>query len=911
MQTSFTEQTVLPIFVGMCVAAFGMQFWWLRKVKFARSPWPIWILAVLLLGLGWRMSEQAGRRERNHVQSLTEAFAQLYGDEMEKRGHWRLSNDVAGNDSLYLNLIETEKTWEKLNPGLSDIYTLRKLPNGENVFMVDSETDYNRNGKYDTEREQRTPIGEVYGNVDQGLESAFRGQANVDFTPITDRWGTWVSAYVPLHDPSGRVEGALGVDFDARDFAASILDAKLRVISLVGLLLLALLGASTLISVLRAQIAERKRIEEQLRVQVTALDSAANAIVITDHNGTIQSVNTAFTTLTGYTAREAIGKNPRILKGGKHDGAFYQIFWQTISSGRVWTGELTNRRKDGSLFVEEMTVTPVRNADGVIARYIAIKQDVTGRKQTEEALKERVRMAALEAEVGTALTRSGTLAEMLRLCCEAIVTHLGAAFARIWALNEREKMLELRASAGMYTHLDGPHGRVPVGKFKIGLIAEERKPHLTNQVVGDARVSDQEWAKREGMMAFAGYPMLIEDHLVGVVAMFARHPLTEATLTALASIANNIALGIERKRVEEAVRESEDKFRQLAANVTDVFYMTSPDMQQVHYASPAYEQIWGRTTESVYANPHQWAEAILPEDRERVWATFGRLVADERSASAEFRITRPDGTVRWIFSRGFQVRDSEGKVIRITGIASDITVRKNAEDDLRERVKLQDQIVQTAASVPGMIFTFQLRPDGSTCMPYASGALWDIFELHPRDVAENATPLFSLIHPDDIKHVQATIAESARTLNPWWCDFRVRQNRLEEIWAEGRSVSKREPDGSILWHGFIQDITERKRLEDQVIQSQKMETVGKLAGGIAHEFNSILTAIIGQSELLLGDLPSGNPLTKNANEISKAADRAATLTRQLLAYGRKQILRPETLDLNTVLAGMDGHVAAI
>jgi nitrogen-specific signal transduction histidine kinase/CheY-like chemotaxis protein len=111
--------------------------------------------------------------------------------------------------------------------------------------------------------------------------------------------------------------------------------------------------------------------------------------------------------------------------------------------------------------------------------------------------------------------------------------------------------------------------------------------------------------------------------------------------------------------------------------------------------------------------------------------------------------------------------------------------------------------------------------------------------------------------------------------------------------------------------GTYMDITQRKHLEAQLIQSQKLETVGKLAGGVAHEFNSILTAIIGQSELLLGDLPPGDPLCKNAAEIRKAADRAATLTRQLLAYGRKQILQPEILDLNSVLAGMEsplGHL---
>ncbi len=102
------------------------------------------------------------------------------------------------------------------------------------------------------------------------------------------------------------------------------------------------------------------------------------------------------------------------------------------------------------------------------------------------------------------------------------------------------------------------------------------------------------------------------------------------------------------------------------------------------------------------------------------------------------------------------------------------------------------------------------------------------------------------------------------------------------------------------------DITVRKKLEAQLVQSQKMETVGKLAGGIAHEFNSILTAIIGQSELLLGDLPAGSPLAKSATEINQAAGRAATLTRQLLAYGRKQILQPEILDLNRVITSMEG-----
>src|ERR1022692_172727 len=316
-------------------------------------------------------------------------------------------------------------------------------------------------------------------------------------------------------------------------------------------------------------------------------------------------------------------------------------------------------------------------------------RDERGRmkQQLEERnieLERRIRLAALSADMGTALTHGNTLREILQRCSEALVQHLDAAFARIWTHNERENVLELQASAGMYTHIDGPHDRVPVGKFKIGLIAEERKPHLTNAVIGDPRVPEQEWARREGLVAFAGYPLIIGDRLVGVMAIFARCSLSQATLDAMASIADGLALGIKRKWSEQTLRDSEEKLRQMAENITDVFYMTSPDLQEMQYVSSAYEHIWGRSAARLYAHPQEWAEAILPEDRERVWTTFRGLEADESSVSVEFRISRPDGDVRWILSRGFQVRDAAGKVIRITSVASDITGRKRSEAELEQ-----------------------------------------------------------------------------------------------------------------------------------------------------------------------------------------------------------------------------------
>jgi C4-dicarboxylate-specific signal transduction histidine kinase len=157
----------------------------------------------------------------------------------------------------------------------------------------------------------------------------------------------------------------------------------------------------------------------------------------------------------------------------------------------------------------------------------------------------------------------------LRGCAEAIVRHLDAAFARIWTLNKEKNMLELQASAGMYTHLDGPHSRIQVGELKIGLIADEKKPHLTNDVVNDPRVSDKAWAQNEGMVSFAGYPLIVQDRVVGVMAMFARQRLSAATLDTLASVADSIAQGIERKRTEEALRKAQGEL----AHVTRVMTM--------------------------------------------------------------------------------------------------------------------------------------------------------------------------------------------------------------------------------------------------------------------------------------------------------------------------------------------------
>jgi PAS domain S-box-containing protein len=166
-----------------------------------------------------------------------------------------------------------------------------------------------------------------------------------------------------------RVDGTLGWTFSR---AIPLLDASGEIVEWFG-------AAS--------DITARKRAEAQNLLLATAIEQAAETVVITDRDATIQYINPAFTRTTGYTRGEALGQNPRILKSGQHDAKFYEELWATLNAGKLWAGEFTNRRKDGSLYVEEATIAPVRNASGEITNYIAIKFEITERKRAEEALR--------------------------------------------------------------------------------------------------------------------------------------------------------------------------------------------------------------------------------------------------------------------------------------------------------------------------------------------------------------------------------------------------------------------------------------------------------------------------------------------------------------------------------------------
>jgi PAS domain S-box-containing protein len=328
-----------------------------------------------------------------------------------------------------------------------------------------------------------------------------------------------------------------------------------------------------------------------------------------------------------------------------------------------------------------------------------LHREIEQRARAEESLKERVRMSTLNAEVAVALNAGIALQPMLQRCSELMVQHLDVAFARIWTLNAETQTLELQASAGCYTHLDGPHSRVKVGQYKIGLIAHEKKPLLTNGVQSDPRVSDKEWAVREGMVAFAGYPLLIEDRVLGVLAMFARHPLADDVLKTLGSIAHSLALGIERKRAQTALAESEARFSaafQSSPVFISIFRMSDQKFvlvndALVNWMGCSREEMLGRTTGEL----GMWQDIA---ERDLVWKEL-RDIGSIRQRECRLLNRRGESFTILLSAETIKLNNTP----HILSLAQDITQRKRAEEELRKTLEREKELSQLKSNFVSMV----------------------------------------------------------------------------------------------------------------------------------------------------------------------------------------------------------------
>jgi two-component system cell cycle sensor histidine kinase/response regulator CckA len=480
--------------------------------------------------------------------------------------------------------------------------------------------------------------------------------------------------------------------------------------------------------VLARDITERKQAEERLRLQIVALESAANSIVITDVEGRIQWINAAFTKLTGYSRDEALGRKPSLLKSGCHDELFYRHLWATIRSGQTWRGEITNRRKDGRLYIEEMTITPVLDERGEITHFIGIKQDVTTRKEDEQKL--------LQSE------------ERFRLAFEK-----------------------------------GPLGIIMV------------KPDLSILKVNRA------------LCDMLGY--------------------SEAEL--------------------------------LRCSVRDITHPEERDHDQ-----QLLQQIF-----SGQLSNHKWTKRYVKKNGET-------LVVD---------ITHS------------LILQQNGTPLYSLGIVENVTERRRAELLL---IRKTHELQTVFRALPDLYF--RLRRDG-TILDYLSGANRPLYTSPDKFMGRKMQDIL----PEEAgKKFEQAFCLVGQAEAPVVVDYALAING-KELLFEAR-LSLLQGDEIV---ALIRDVTEHRRLEEQFRQAQKMEAVGRLAGGVAHDFNNMLGVIMGYTQLLQQRLSQDEAASRHLGEVRKAADRAAALTRQLLAFSRKQVLHLSRLDLNAVVSDLSKMLTRI
>jgi PAS domain S-box-containing protein len=541
-------------------------------------------------------------------------------------------------------------------------------------------------------------------------------------------------------------------------------------------------------------------------------------------------------------------------------------------------------RKDGSVVWANLTVSLMRKADGSPDYFISIVEDISTRKRLEEA---NLRRVALLADVGDALADPQvSLQVMLQKSAEALVRRLDAAFARIWTLNPKESLLELQASAGMYTHLNGRHSRVPVGELKIGLIAKERQPHLTNDVPNDPRVSDQEWVREKGMVAFAGYPLLVEDRVVGVMAMFARHPLTEDTVETIATVAAPLAQGIERKRAEEALRESESRFRQLAESLPQLVLTCRAD-GQCDYLSPQWVAYTGiPEAEQLGFN---WLRQLHPDDRETIFMAWIQVVTDDAPFDVEFRIRRNDGVYRWFKTRTVALRDTGGKIIKWFGSNMDIDDQKHAEESLRESKERLAGIVSSAMDAiitvddDQRIVLFNEAAERMFGCPAAEALGQPLNRFIPER--------FRAAHVENVRRFGETGGASQATR---------RLMTLTALRVDGAefpieaAISSIEVGDRKLYTVIYRDITERKRAEERERERLALEQAARAAAEaanrskdeflamVSHELRSPLNAILGYTRMLRSGMVDRDAINKVIAIVERNAEAQLQIVEDLL-----------------------------
>ena len=352
----------------------------------------------------------------------------------------------------------------------------------------------------------------------------------------------------------------------------------------------------------------------------------------------------------------------------------------------------------------------------------------------------------------------------------------------------------------------------------------------------------------------------------------------------------------ERRRHREALRESERELRALAESMPQMVWMAAPDGGNI-YCNQRWTGYTGLgAQESAGAG---WLQAVHPQDRRAVELARPRGAPSREDFTVECRLRRADGEYRWMIVRGTPYHDQAGQVAKWMGTCTDVHDLKRSIEAIRvseERFRLLARGTQDA------IWDWDMRDDRL----WWNEGLENLLGFRGEEVQPSVQSWARCIHPDDRKPTLEGVRQAVATgADVWSGTYRFRRGDGTYAWVSGRTHVIRDSAGApVRMVGSMADITERVALEEQLRQAQRLDSLGRLTGGVAHDFNNLLTVIVGNAELLTEQLSAQPRLAELAGMVVQAADRAAELTRHLLAFARRQPLQPRAVDANELVGNM-------
>ncbi len=336
----------------------------------------------------------------------------------------------------------------------------------------------------------------------------------------------------------------------------------------------------------------------------------------------------------------------------------------------------------------------------------------------------------------------------------------------------------------------------------------------------------------------------------------------------------------------ESIEENERRLRESQSIARLGSFHWNAVTNQVIWSDQLF-RIYGRDPASFQPSFENYIACVHPNDRPNVLQTLQTAMATLGDFEHEYQAFRPDGRYCWIHARGRAIINEGGQFVGMEGTCQDTTDRKTAETGMIEALNRLEKI---ASRVPGMVYEFRLRPDGTMCFPYASEGMRTIFQVGPEEVSVDGAKVFSLVHPEDIASLHLSTQKSAQELSLWSHEFRLLFRDGMERWIEGNAAPTSEPDGSTLWHGYVADITDRKQAEQNLIEAHAAAEEANRAksaflANMSHEIRTPLTAMLGFAEILGEEDTASHKMEhrKNITEtIQKSGNHLLTIINDIL-----------------------------